>query len=295
MSKNFWFKMPCNFFKRHDIMILRSLPDGDTIVTCFLILISEAVKHDGYLRFSDELPYTEEDLSVICGLKSNGVSNGVTEPLRNVMRNVMQALRNRGLVTVDENDTIFIPLAQEMVSGKVTDNTNAERQRRYRKNHRAAGDSGCIDSNGKVTALRNGCNGVTRNVTVTESKSKSKSNIQNIEKEIYKERKTEEGEKTTRFRKPTVDEIREYCEERKNGIDAQYFFDYYESRGWIVGKTPMKDYKAAVRTWERNQRERPAEGRAVTPSQVPYMQKEYDWSEMETKEKQDLDDLLNGI
>ena len=55
-----------------------------------------------------------------------------------------------------------------------------------------------------------------------------------------------------RFAKPSVDEIKSYCQERKNGIDADRFFNYYESNGWKVGKNPMKDWKAAVRTWEQN-------------------------------------------
>lgn len=62
--------------------------------------------------------------------------------------------------------------------------------------------------------------------------------------------------KSKRFVKPTVDEVRAYCEERQNGIDPEYFVDYYEARGWVVGKTPMKDWKATVRTWEK--RERPS-------------------------------------
>ena len=56
----------------------------------------------------------------------------------------------------------------------------------------------------------------------------------------------------TRFVKPKVEEIEAYCKERNNSVDAQQFFDYYESKGWKVGKTPMKDWKSAVRTWERN-------------------------------------------
>src|SRR5262245_34366233 len=55
------------------------------------------------------------------------------------------------------------------------------------------------------------------------------------------------------FKKPTVDEIAAYCAERKNGIDAERFFDHYESNGWKVGKSAMKDWRAAVRNWERNQ------------------------------------------
>lgn len=59
-----------------------------------------------------------------------------------------------------------------------------------------------------------------------------------------------------RFEKPTVQEISDYCISRGNDIDAQSFFDFYEARGWMVGKNHMKDWKAAVRTWENRQKER---------------------------------------
>lgn len=57
---------------------------------------------------------------------------------------------------------------------------------------------------------------------------------------------------TKKFKKPTLEEVKAYCSERKNNVDAEKFIDYYESNGWHVGKNPMKDWKAAVRTWERN-------------------------------------------
>ena len=56
------------------------------------------------------------------------------------------------------------------------------------------------------------------------------------------------------FIKPTLDEVRAYCNERQNGINPEQFVDYYESKGWLVGKTKMKDWKAAVRTWENNRK-----------------------------------------
>ena len=58
--------------------------------------------------------------------------------------------------------------------------------------------------------------------------------------------------KQKKFVKPTVEEIKAYCAERKNQIDAEYFYDHYEGNGWKIGKTPMKDWKATVRNWERN-------------------------------------------
>lgn len=62
------------------------------------------------------------------------------------------------------------------------------------------------------------------------------------------------GEAASRaFRKPTVEQIAAYCEERSNTVSPQRFFDHYESNGWkIGGKSAMKDWKAAIRTWESN-------------------------------------------
>ena len=56
----------------------------------------------------------------------------------------------------------------------------------------------------------------------------------------------------TRFVKPTLEEVQAYCAERGKGVDAQKWYDYYSANGWKVGKNPMKDWKAAVRTWERS-------------------------------------------
>lgn len=66
----------------------------------------------------------------------------------------------------------------------------------------------------------------------------------------------EKKEKAKRFRAPTVEEVAAYCAERGNGIDAEAFVDFYKSKGWVVGKSPMKDWKAAVRTWERDHADR---------------------------------------
>ena len=66
------------------------------------------------------------------------------------------------------------------------------------------------------------------------------------------------GERTPvkRFIKPTADEVRAYCAERGNHVDAQAFVDFYAAKGWKVGSSPMKDWKAAVRTWEKRDAER---------------------------------------
>ena len=55
------------------------------------------------------------------------------------------------------------------------------------------------------------------------------------------------------FKKPTLDNVKSYCIERNNNIDAEAFLDFYESKDWKIGKNKMKDWKAAVRTWERRE------------------------------------------
>jgi hypothetical protein len=76
------------------------------------------------------------------------------------------------------------------------------------------------------------------------------------EDSIVKDSKGESvrGEKTKRFIPPSVEEVEQYCLERSNNIDAQSFIDFYESKGWMIGKNKMKDWKAAVRTWERSRK-----------------------------------------
>lgn len=61
------------------------------------------------------------------------------------------------------------------------------------------------------------------------------------------------GAKAKRVIPPTVDEVAAYCQERGNGLDPETFVDFYASKGWMVGKNLMKDWKAAVRTWERSE------------------------------------------
>ena len=55
------------------------------------------------------------------------------------------------------------------------------------------------------------------------------------------------------FTPPSLDEVKAYCDERGNNVDPQHFIDHYSARGWMLGKNKMKDWKAAVRTWERNE------------------------------------------
>ena len=87
-----------------------------------------------------------------------------------------------------------------------------------------------------------------------ELRDKSKE-IRVNKQETQQEKEGEKGRKRppAHFVPPTVEEVRAYCQERKNNVDPERFHDYYSANGWVQGKgKPIKDWKAAVRTWERN-------------------------------------------
>ena len=92
----------------------------------------------------------------------------------------------------------------------------------------------------------------------TETKeNKQEQTESNLPKEKEKDKEKENNkennkEKSGRFTPPTIEQVKEYCQERGNAVDPDRWFNYYSSNGWKVGKNPMKDWKAAVRTWENN-------------------------------------------
>ena len=92
--------------------------------------------------------------------------------------------------------------------------------------------------------------------------------------------------KRERFVPPTVEEVAEYCAERQNGIDAEEFVDFYASKGWKIGKEPMKDWKAAVRTWERKRK-----GEARSSPQ----KKEFRWGLKDREYKEENDANISKL
>lgn len=122
------------------------------------------------------------------------------------------------------------------------------------------GNKNAAKNNPKTTPNEN----VNENVN---ENNKEKNNLKVIQKE-----------KTKIFQKPTIDEVKSYCKERNNSVVAEKFFDFYESKGWKVGNQPMKDWRAAVRTWERSSASAPVTMEQVTFGgyQTEREQKEYE-------------------
>ena len=107
----------------------------------------------------------------------------------------------------------------------------------------------------------------------TDESTPSKEYIERVERERKDRNKT-----PSVFVPPTLDEVSEYCRERGNRVDPEKWFDFYASKGWMIGKNKMKDWKAAVRTWEKDsggsQPVRKAPAAPAAPAQK-YEQRDY--------------------
>lgn len=134
----------------------------------------------------------------------------------------VQYLEKKGLLQVCEKDEFLLTQCGSMTGSETS---SAARVRRHRESTKT------LQCNTDVTF----CN--------TEIE---------LEKELDKEIEIDKPiKKRTVFKPPTVEQVKEYCLERNNNIDAEYFIDFYASKGWMVGKNKMKDWKASLRTWER--------------------------------------------
>ncbi len=124
-----------------------------------------------------------------------------------------------------------------------------------RRKAKSGKEGGSKKANGKQNESKPEANGKQEEHESEKEKEteKEKEKEGEIENECYPPTPLPGGTKAKRFIPPTVDEVAAYCQERGNGLDPEAFVDFYASKGWMVGKNPMKDWKAAVRTWERSE------------------------------------------
>lgn len=144
----------------------------------------------------------------------------ITNTNIDVVRSAMKLFIELKMIEVQDDSTIYMAEVNKLIGSEWS---STERVRKLRQNRKA----------------------LQCNANVTESNTEKE-----IDKEIDKEKEDIKPQK--RFAKPTLEDVQAYCLERGKGVDAQKWYDYYSANGWKVGKNPMKDWKAAVRTWERS-------------------------------------------
>jgi predicted phage replisome organizer len=228
-KKYYYLRLKDNFFDSDELKILESMKDGYLYSNILLKLYLRSLKNDGKLVVNERIPYNAEMLASVTGHQVGTI------------KQALSMFKELGLIEVLENGAIYMLDIQNFI-GKGS--TEADRQRLY--DRRISEER----KQNKLTQSRNLEEILKKSTPEIEIEIELEKDIE-IEKEIHSSAKSTTT-KRKRFEKPTLSQITQYCLERNNNVNAEQFYDYYESNGWKVGKNSMKDWKAAVRTWEKN-------------------------------------------
>ena len=253
-KKYFWLKLKDDFFDEKYIKALRRLPQGDSLVIVYLKMQLKSLKTEGIIKYEQILPDAISELAMLL------------DEDENVVRLAIEALIKFGVVERWENQTFYMAAMQELIGSETA---SAARVRKHRA-LKTSGENKALPKAKQIEVLQ--CNA---DVTECNTEIEIEKDIEkDIDTEIEKKKK---GKTSSRFTPPTLDEVIDYCNERLNGVDAERFIDYYTANGWKVGKNPMKDWKAAVRTWERTDSAKPKQQARQQRGVIDDMKELYDY------------------
>ena len=224
-KKYYYIRLKENFFDTNEIVLLESMQDGYLYSNILLKLYLRSLKDDGRLMFNNRIPYNPQMIAAI------------TRHQVGTVEKALQIFQEIGLIEVLDNGAIYMLDIQKYIGQS---STEADRQRVYYNK---------IKQEQKPCKIS--CKKSTPEIELELRDIDRDKDIDNKEKNSIK--KESAGAHNKKFVKPTVEEVRAYCQERNNTVDANRFVDYYEANGWKVGRNSMKDWKAAVRTWERRE------------------------------------------
>lgn len=227
-KKYYYLRLKDNFFDSDELKILESMKDGYLYSNILLKLYLRSLKNDGKLVVNERIPYSADMLASVTGHQVGTI------------KQALSVFKDLGLIDVLDNGAIYMLDIQNFI-GKGS--SEADRKREYRQ--RIETDRTNVQTNLRQISEK----------SPPEIEKELEIDIE-IEKEIHSSAKSTTT-KRKRFEKPTLSQITQYCLERNNCVNAEQFYDYYESNGWKVGKNAMKDWKACVRTWERNGYDKP--------------------------------------
>lgn len=186
---------------------------------------------------------------------SKYISEWLNIDRRNVLA-VLQKLVEKGLLIKNEKIINGVKLCdyKAVICGDETSQGMMNHHRGYDKTSQGGGDE-TSHHNNSIDNIEDSIyiHATTNNLGIQAQKTR-KNNQLDFQDGIQVERCLEK-----RFTKPTLEQVKQYCIERNNNVDCDRFVNYYESNGWKVGKSPMKDWKAAVRNWERSSFNQPAQ------------------------------------
>ena len=236
-SKKYWYiQLNVNFFEDERIDWLCEQKNGYAYVVLYLKLCLKTANNSGILtrQIGDMIiPYNVDKIAEITHINVD------------IVRVALELYKKIGLVYEADENCNFMRLPE--VPGMVGCVTQAALDKRKQREKKQIGDGQSPDN-------------VQDNVQ-QELRVKSlelRDNSLDTEKET----------KRKRFTPPTVSEVSDYCKERGSNIDPEQFVDFYAAKGWKVGNQPMKDWRAAVRTWEKREEQSPQKPRRKSFAEI---------------------------
>ena len=228
-SKYYWLKLQNDFFKRHDIKIIENMPNGKDYIIFYLKLLCESTTHEGRLRFSDEIPYSDEMLSII------------TDTNIDIVRSAIKIFEQLKMIDVLDDGTFFLRQVEKMIGSETK---SAERVRRFRENQKA---------------LQCNTNVAQRNIDIDIDIEKDididkEIDIDINKKEIIKEKKS----------KPVKHKYGEYKHVMLTDDEYNKLYQEYPNASELIKKLDegieLKGYKynshyLAIRKWAKNDRD----------------------------------------
>ena len=221
----YYMRVKEDFYETDEMKILQAMDNGYLYSDILMKLYLKSLKNDGRLMFKVNIPYNPKMISTITGHNID------------IVTKALSIFKELGLIDVLDNGAIYMLDIQNFI-GKTS--TESDRKREYRKR---------IDSEKNMLSTGKGQMSGQCPLEI-EIKKDIDINKKEIDKE--KSKSASADRKVKKFIPPTVEEVKAYCDERNNTVDPNSFIDFYESKGWLIGKNKMKDWKAAVRTWERS-------------------------------------------
>lgn len=225
-EKFYWFKLKEDFFKRHDIRILKQMPNGKDYLLFLLELMAESISHGGELRYSELIPYDEQMLSVI------------TDTNIDTVRSAMKVLQAMGFIEIWDDRTIYVKAVEKLIGSQTHGSAKKMEQRKSNVPSLVQGVDICPPSVHPVSTF---C-------------------PPEIDIEIEKEKDREVCAKSRKpresFTPPTLEEVKAYVTDKGFHFDAERFYRYYADceHPWTKadGKK-VKDWKRCCQTWENTE------------------------------------------
>lgn len=249
----YWLKLRDDFFGELTTIALRRQPDGDEMCIAYMKMMLYSLKSDGCIGYEGVLDTLEGEIAIALGEREE------------IVVRCVESLIRYGLAKRTEDGGIIMTAVEDLVG---SESFSAKRMREMRKREseeskEQAKPTEAVDEPGMEEQSANEeINAETEASQEVHNVQEMCENVHACDEEKRKKKKENRSQKKEKERgnlpaadcraRPTLAEVSEYCAERGNQVDPERWYNYYTANGFMIGRSKMKDWRACIRSWERN-------------------------------------------